>query len=160
VTNYSPVQLLYGIAYALLCAVLIPCLMVSCLVIETIDIIRDFAKVSRSLFVKRVAILLVAAGCSLFSCNVVIGCGLHSRLVAKSGIRPHSIGAFEGVGASTRGYAAARSNACYWGKRQALSVQYSKRGHFRTSMTSDSKPTKLACMVCRMEAIGADHANG
>jgi len=53
----------------------------------------------------------------------------HNAMVRASGIRPKQVGTHEGVGMSTRGYTAARNNACYWGKRQALSVQYSKVGN-------------------------------
>jgi len=130
--SYSPSQLLIGLAYALLCAVLVPCLIVSCMVIDAIDIIRDLAKAGRSLFVRRLVIFLLAAGCSSFSCDVVIG-GVFSRIshrgmVAQSGIRPYQGGMHEGVGMSSRGYAQARNNACFWGQREVLSVQYSKRG--------------------------------
>lgn len=52
----------------------------------------------------------------------------HGGMVRASGIRPNQIGTHEGVGMSSRSYEDARNNACYWGKRQALSVQYSKRG--------------------------------
>lgn len=54
---------------------------------------------------------------------------LHRGMVAASGIRPNQVGTHEGVGMSSRSYEDARNNACYWGKRQALSVQYSKRGN-------------------------------
>lgn len=53
----------------------------------------------------------------------------HKALVAQSGIRPHQIGTHEGVGMSTRGYAAAVQNACYWGQRQPVSIQYSRQGN-------------------------------
>lgn len=53
----------------------------------------------------------------------------HNALVAQSGIRPRQVGSAEGVGASTQGYIAARNNACYWGRKVPLSVQYSKRGN-------------------------------
>lgn len=52
----------------------------------------------------------------------------HNALVAQSGIRPAQVGTHEGVGMSTRGYAAAVQNACYWGQRQPVSIQYSKQG--------------------------------
>lgn len=52
----------------------------------------------------------------------------HNALVAQSGITPRQVGRYEGVGMSTRGYEAARNNACYWGQKTPVSIQYSKRG--------------------------------
>lgn len=52
----------------------------------------------------------------------------HNGMVRASGIRPVQVGTHEGVGMSSRSYEDARNNACFWGQRQALSVQYSKRG--------------------------------
>ena len=52
----------------------------------------------------------------------------HQGMVAQSGITPHRVGTHEGVGMSSRSYNDARNNACFWGQRQALTVQYSKRG--------------------------------
>ena len=52
----------------------------------------------------------------------------HGRLVAASGISPIQHGTYEGVGMSPRSFVDARNRACYWGKRQAISVQYSQRG--------------------------------
>ena len=52
----------------------------------------------------------------------------HNALVAQSGISPRQVGSYEGVGMSTRGYEAAKQNACYWGQRTPVSIQYSKRG--------------------------------
>lgn len=56
--------------------------------------------------------------------------GGHQRLVHASGITPRQVGSAEGVGMSTRGYEAAKRNACYWGKRTPVSIQYSKRGAY------------------------------
>lgn len=53
----------------------------------------------------------------------------HNAIVRASGIRPHHIGTHEGVGMSTRSYSDAVHNACYWGKRTPVSIQYSKRGN-------------------------------
>ena len=53
----------------------------------------------------------------------------HKALVAQSGITPRQVGRYEGVGMSTRGYEAARNNACYWGQRTPVSIQYSKQGN-------------------------------
>lgn len=52
----------------------------------------------------------------------------HKALVRESGIKPRQVGSAEGVGVSTRGYEAAKRNACYWGQRTPVSIQYSKRG--------------------------------
>lgn len=52
----------------------------------------------------------------------------HRAMVRASGIRPLQVGTHEGVGMSSRSFEAARNNACYWGQRVPLSVQYSKRG--------------------------------
>lgn len=52
----------------------------------------------------------------------------HGGMVAFSGIRPVQVGTHDGVGMSTRSFEDARNRACYWGKREALTVQYSKRG--------------------------------
>ncbi len=65
---------------------------------------------------------------------VLVSCGLfgrvsHQGLVNESGIRPRQVGRFEGVGMSTTSFIAARNNACYWGQKTAVSVQYSKRGN-------------------------------
>ena len=54
----------------------------------------------------------------------------HAGMVAASGIRPANVGSYEGVGRSTRSFEAARNVACYWGQRQPVSIQYSKRGAF------------------------------
>jgi hypothetical protein len=51
----------------------------------------------------------------------------HNGLVAASGIRPNQVGTHEGVGMSSR-YEDARNNACYWGKRTPVSIQYSRSG--------------------------------
>lgn len=56
--------------------------------------------------------------------------GGHQRLVRQSGIIPRQVGTHEGVGMSTRGYEAAKRNACYWGQRTPVSIQYSKRGPY------------------------------
>ena len=53
----------------------------------------------------------------------------HAGMVAASGIRPHQVGSYEGVGRSTAGYAAAARASCYWGQRTPVSIQYSKRGN-------------------------------
>lgn len=53
----------------------------------------------------------------------------HNALVAQSGIKPRQVGSYEGVGMSTRGYEAARNNACYWGQRTPVSIQYNKVGN-------------------------------
>jgi len=53
----------------------------------------------------------------------------HRAMVARSGIQPNRVGSYEGVGMSTRSYEAARNNACYWGQRVPVSIQYSKQGN-------------------------------
>ena len=53
----------------------------------------------------------------------------HNALVRASGIRPHHVGTHEGVGMSTHSYSDAVRNACYWGKRIPISIQYSKHGN-------------------------------
>lgn len=73
------------------------------------------------LFVLCVMFLLVEPCCHA---------GGHQRMVRASGITPRQVGSYEGVGMSTRGYEAAKRNACYWGQRTPVSVQYSKRGQF------------------------------
>jgi hypothetical protein len=55
--------------------------------------------------------------------------GGHQRLVRASGITPRQVGTHEGVGMSTRSYTDARNNACFWGKRTPVSIQYSKQGN-------------------------------
>jgi len=75
--------------------------------------------------------LLALAICCLFSSSnerAMGGIFSHSRLVAASGIRPHQHGTHEGVGMSSRSFIDARNRACFWGQRQAISVQYSQRG--------------------------------
>lgn len=52
----------------------------------------------------------------------------HRRLVSQSGIRPNQVGTHEGVGMSSISHAHAAQTACYWGKRQVASIQYSQRG--------------------------------
>jgi hypothetical protein len=52
----------------------------------------------------------------------------HNALVAQSGIRPNQVGTHEGVGMSSRSHQDALQSACYYGKRQIASVQYSTRG--------------------------------
>ncbi len=56
--------------------------------------------------------------------------GGHQRLVRQSGITPRQVGSAEGVGMSTRSYTDARNNACYWGRKTPVSIQYSKRGPY------------------------------
>lgn len=53
----------------------------------------------------------------------------HNAMVAASGIRPNQVGRYEGVGMSTRGFIEARNNACYWGQKTPVSVQYNKVGN-------------------------------
>lgn len=53
----------------------------------------------------------------------------HQAMVAQSGIAPRQVGRYEGVGMSTSGYEAAKRNACYWGQRTPVSIQYSKQGN-------------------------------
>ncbi len=63
-------------------------------------------------------------------CLVMTECchaGGHQRLVRASGITPRQVGTAEGVGMSSRSYADAVQNACYWGKRVPVSIQYSYR---------------------------------
>jgi len=55
--------------------------------------------------------------------------GGHQRLVRQSGITPRQVGSAEGVGMSTRSYIDARNNACYWGRKIPVSIQYSKQGN-------------------------------
>lgn len=52
----------------------------------------------------------------------------HNRLVGASGITPRQVGSAEGVGMSMRSYKDAVQNACYWGQRTPVSIQYSYRG--------------------------------
>lgn len=83
-------------------------------------------------------------GCRLFVVCLVVACfalfsapceavgwfrNSHAGLVAQSGITPNRVGSHEGVGMSSVSYEDARNNACFWGKRQHVSVQYSKRGN-------------------------------
>lgn len=53
----------------------------------------------------------------------------HNALVRASGIRPKQVGTHEGVGMSTRSFGDAVRNACYWGKRTPVSIQYNKVGN-------------------------------
>lgn len=73
--------------------------------------------------------LLAVVLLSVSDCCQAAGRGGHQRLVAQSGIRPRQVGTHEGVGMSTRSYIDARNNACYWGKRTPVSIQYSKQGN-------------------------------
>lgn len=52
----------------------------------------------------------------------------HTALVNKSGIHPNRVGGYEGVGVSSVSFEDARNKACYWGKRNPVSVQYNQRG--------------------------------
>ena len=71
---------------------------------------------------------IIALGLVLFLSSFA-SAGSHQRLVAQSGIRPNQVGRYEGVGMSTRSYTDARNNACYWGRKTPISIQYSKRGN-------------------------------
>lgn len=72
----------------------------------------------------RFALCLVLVLCS----SQAFGAGWgHRALVARSGIRPASVGMAEGVGMSTRSAADAIRNCCFWGQRQPLSIQTSYR---------------------------------
>ncbi len=71
-------------------------------------------------------LLLVAMLCVTLTECCHAGWG-HNRLVRESGITPRQVGTAEGVGMSTRSYADAVQNACYWGKRVPVSIQYSYR---------------------------------
>ena len=79
-------------------------------------------------------VCLIVAGFVLFSapCEAAGRFRLfgssHAGLVSQSGISPHRVGSHEGVGVSSISYEDTRNRACFWGKRQHLSVQYSKRG--------------------------------
>lgn len=73
-------------------------------------------------------VLLVLVFVLVPECCNAAGWG-HRRLVAESGITPRQVGTHEGVGMSTRSYIDARNNACYWGKRTPVSIQYSKKGN-------------------------------
>lgn len=53
----------------------------------------------------------------------------HNRMVRASGISPKQVGTHEGVGMSTSSFADARNNACYWGQRTPVSIQYNKVGN-------------------------------
>ncbi len=53
----------------------------------------------------------------------------HNRLVAQAGITPASVGRYEGVGMSSSSHADAVRNACYWGQKTPVSIQYSKQGN-------------------------------
>ena len=64
----------------------------------------------------------------LFSGNRVVSSGGHNGMVRQSGITPHQVGSHEGVGMSSRSYEDAVRNACYWGKRTPVSIQYNQRG--------------------------------
>jgi hypothetical protein len=70
-----------------------------------------------------VFLTLMASSCS----PCFAGWG-HQRMVNQSGITPRKVGTHEGIGMSTRGYEAAKRNACYWGQLTPVSIQYSKRG--------------------------------
>lgn len=69
-------------------------------------------------------LLLVALVAAIPDCCLA---GPHQRLVRQSGITPRKVGTHEGVGMSTRSHIDARNNACYWGQRTPVSVQYSTR---------------------------------
>ncbi len=79
----------------------------------------------------RLTILAIVA--LLFSAPSQGQCGIfgrmtHGGMVASSGIRPNQVGTHEGVGMSSRSFEDARNRACFWGQRQAISVQYLHRG--------------------------------
>lgn len=74
--------------------------------------------------------MIVLCGCCLAEAGPFRRSGIgHNALVAQSGITPRQVGTHEGVGMSTRSYIDARNNACYWGKRTPVSIQYSKKGN-------------------------------
>jgi len=77
----------------------------------------------------RIICFMVLVFCG-FANSAQAGRWSHNALVRESGIRPRQVGSYEGVGMSTRGYEAAKQNACYWGKRVPVSIQYSKRGPY------------------------------
>ena len=70
--------------------------------------------------------LFLLAACVLLA-NPCCQAGGHQRLVRASGITPRQVGTHEGVGMSTRSAEDAIRNACYWGKRQHVSIQTSYR---------------------------------
>ena len=53
----------------------------------------------------------------------------HNAMVRASGIRPKQVGTHEGVGMSTRSFSDAVRNACYWGQRTPVSIQYNRVGN-------------------------------
>ena len=71
--------------------------------------------------------LFLLAVCILLA-NPCCQAGGHQRLVRASGITPRQVGTHEGVGMSTRSYEDAKRNACYWGRKTPVSIQYSKQG--------------------------------
>lgn len=80
-------------------------------------------------FVLAIAVCLVLLTAPVHGAGGIFRRMGHNGMVAASGIRPNQVGTHEGVGMSKRSYEDARNNACYWGKRRAISVQYSKRGN-------------------------------
>mgnify|MGYP000426174921 CR=1 FL=1 len=74
----------------------------------------------------RIICFMVLIFCG-FANSAQAGRWSHNALVRESGISPRQVGSYEGVGMSTRSYIDARNNACYWGKRTPLSIQYSYR---------------------------------
>lgn len=77
------------------------------------------------MFLRFFLLAVVLLGSS--DCCQAAGRGGHQRLVAQSGIKPRQVGTHEGVGMSTRSAEDAIRNACYWGKRQHVSIQTSYR---------------------------------
>lgn len=124
---YSPHEVLWTCFEILACLVIVPFLFASCALIETVDVTVDFWKTVRKWLTRSALIASVISSASVSEAGVFRRVS-HAGLVAASGIRPNQIGTHEGVGMSSRGYIEARNIACYWGQRQAISVQYSKRG--------------------------------
>lgn len=78
---------------------------------------------------KLIVVVAMLGGCSpAFAVGPLRRMG-HQAMVAQSGITPKQVGSYEGVGMSTQGYEAAKRNACYWGQRTPVSIQYSKQGN-------------------------------
>ena len=87
--------------------------------------------IKRTIGINEMIRVLALAICCLFSSSnerAMGGIFTHGRLVAASGIRTMQHGTHEGIGMSSRSFIDASNRACYWGKRQAISVQYSQRG--------------------------------
>lgn len=71
--------------------------------------------------------LILIVACIVLFPSISFGAGgvFHNQMVRQTGIKPHKIGAYEGVGRSSVSHAAAIANACYAGQREAIHVQLS-----------------------------------